>query len=239
MTLLTTELHPGNNGGVIVFAADRRITRGTTPSADQKKIFRIQGMSVGIGYFGLAEVPTSVGNQPMADWVQDFLYTVQHSETIGAIAGRLAHSLNSAVPLDWKQTERSGFHLAGFSSSGRAEFWFVRNVDDNGNPTLGQYEAREDFQRRDAPNLAPGQAQIYRNGDIRAHVAAWERLDEAFGSLLAAPDFRSIQTTGDYLGWVQFKMKTIAAFYERYCTESIIGEPIDAFAFSASQFEGV
>jgi hypothetical protein len=106
MTLLTTQLHLGLDGGVIVFAADRRITRGTSRSADQTKIFQIPDISAGIGYFGLAEVPTSARHQSMADWTQDFLYTVRNSEAIAEVAARFANALNSAVPPDWKQTKR-------------------------------------------------------------------------------------------------------------------------------------
>ena len=40
-----------------------------------------------------------------------------------------------------------------------------------GSPTLGEYQAREEFQRRDKINLPPGGVMIYRNGDIRAHIA--------------------------------------------------------------------
>jgi hypothetical protein len=234
MTLLATEFHPRPDGTLIVFAADRRITMGNDPVRDQKKIFPVPIISAGIGFFGLAEVPAQAGNQTMADWLQDFLYTVQPGEALEALANRLVVALNCAVPAEWLN-ERSGFHLAGFGANGQPEFWFVRNVDDDGEPTLNRYEAREEFQRRDAPNLSHGGIQIYRNGDIRPHVAAWERLDEAFGALLEQPDFKPITTAAEYLGWVRFKMETISTFYRQYCSVSIIGEPIDAFAFTASE----
>lgn len=235
MTLLTTELHLEQSETIIVFAADRRIIRETSQDRDQVKVFPIRSINAGLGFFGLAEVPTSTGIQRMEDWIQDFLYTVESSETIGAFAKRLAVALNSAIPTEWRQ-ERSGFHLAGFNVTGLPEFWYVRNVDDAGRPTLGQYRAREDFQRRDASKLTAGQFQVYRNGDIRAHVTAWEPLDEAFIRLREQPDFRPIRTISDYLDWVRFKMETIAAFYKRYAKVAIIGEPIDAFAFSQSHF---
>jgi hypothetical protein len=129
--------------------------------------------------------------------------------------------------------------LAGFSPADRPEFWFVRNVDDDGEPTLGRYEPREDFQRRDRSRVSPSAVQIYRNGDIRAHVTAWEKIDEAYGSLLGTPDFMPVATPLDYRNWVLFKMSSIADFYERYCVRSIIGRPIDAFAFSPTEFFSV
>jgi hypothetical protein len=143
MTLLTTEIHDREDGPIVVFAADRRISRGDTPKPDQRKVFPVPHMSAGIGFFGLAEVPTSVGPQAMAEWLQDFLYTVQPHEQLAGIAARLAAALNLVVPAGWQSTEPSGFHLAGFNSSGQPQFWFVRNVDDHGEPTLGRHEPRE------------------------------------------------------------------------------------------------
>ena len=70
------------------------------------------------------------------------------------------------------------------------------------------------------------------NGDIRAHVAAWEALDMAFGGMTQLPEFRHLTRPDDYAKWVQFKLGVIAAFYKRYCTTSIIGGPVDAFAIT-------
>ena len=59
MTLLATEiLKHDKPDAVIVFQADRRITRGRVRDSEQPKIFQIPRLSAGIGYFGLAEVPT-------------------------------------------------------------------------------------------------------------------------------------------------------------------------------------
>lgn len=143
--------------------------------------------------------------------------------------------LNSLVT-DWPLHNPQSDRLGAARSGPQPEFWFVRNVDDEGEPTLGHYQPREEFQRRDRRNLAAGEIQIYRNGDIRAHVTAWEKIDEAFGSLLGTPDFRPIATPRGYADWVKFKMGTIAAFYEHYCSRRIIGSPIDAFAFSRTDF---
>ena len=164
MTLLATELHSAETETIIVFAADRRITREANRDQDQVKIFPIRNINAGLGFFGLAEVPTSVGYQRMEDWIQDFLYTVEKHESVESVAKRLTVALNIVIPMKLR-TERSGFHLAGFNDGGQPEFWYVRNVDDAGMPTLGQYEAREDFQRRDVLKLAPGHFQIYRNGN--------------------------------------------------------------------------
>ena len=70
---------------------------------------------------------------------------------------------------------------------------------------------------------------IYRNGDIRAHIAAWEKLDESFGTLLNTPGFKKLTSPADYKDWVEFKMQLIAYFYKKYYPGSIIARPVDAF----------
>jgi hypothetical protein len=71
---------------------------------------------------------------------------------------------------------------------------------------------------------------VYRNGDIRAHVLAWQPIDQAFIGLLQQPDFNSPVTRADYVRWVKFKMGVIADVYQRFCRVSIIGRPVDAFS---------
>jgi hypothetical protein len=230
VTLLTTEIHRHDRlDAVIVFAADGRISRESVRDSEQPKIFSIPRLHAGIGYFGLAEVPSGTGREPMAIWLQRFL-AESTATTLGDLAHELADDLNAVIPARWRQSFVSGFHLCGFAAAARPEFWYVRNCDDTAaqNPT-GTYAEREDFQGRDAPQLTPGTSMIYRNGDIRAHVLAWERIDEAFGSLLAAPDFNMPSTPDEYTAWVRFKMELIARFYERFCRVSIIARPVDAF----------
>lgn len=236
MTLLATEIHNHQDidRAVIVFAADRRITLQGTSFDTSQKIFRVQGMQAGIGYFGLAAVPDRNQNRPIAEWLQDFLLTNSPWTDLEILASDLASQLNVVVPRTSRETYVSGFHVAGFSSRGVPEFWFVRNVDDDRATLFGEYGAREDFQSRDAAAVGPGEYQVYRNGDIRAHVTAWERIDQALGILLNTQDFRALSGPDDYAGWARFKMETIARFYQEYCTQSIIGEPIDAFAITQS-----
>jgi hypothetical protein len=231
MTLLTTEIYRHDQAdAIIVFAADRRITRRTVRDSEQPKIFRLPRLCGGIGYFGLAEVPSSTGTEPMAAWLWRFLSGTT-AGTLKALADELAQALNVAVPEDWQRSEVSGFHLCGFAAAGRPEFWYVRNCDDTEAQTpIGRYESREDFQGRDAPKIPPGEGLVYRNGDIWAHVAAWERLDQAFGTLLTAPDFGAPASPAEYERWVEFKMDVIAQFYERFCRVSIIGRPVDVFS---------
>jgi hypothetical protein len=78
-------------------------------------------------------------------------------------------------------------------------FWYIRNVEDDGRTLFGEYRAREDFKRRDAPRLEAGAHMIYRNGDIRAHVLAWKEIDSSLGRLLELPEFHSLSTVQDYV----------------------------------------
>ncbi len=227
MTLLSTEIHNPNDAAntLIVFAADRRISLKRSYLDTRKKIFALPWLNAGIGYFGIAEV----GGRTMQKWLHDFKSKAIPSQTLAEFAQRLADALNQVIPTLQRRTERSGFHIAGFNRDGRPEFWYVRNVDDDGKPTLGHYEAREDFQRRDAQTLQPATVAIYRNGDLRAHEAAWRKLDDSFGLLADTPGFKRRRTSENYVHWVQFKMELICYFYKHYYKGSIIGRPVDAF----------
>lgn len=233
MTLLTTEILTGSPQA-IVFAADRRISLGGRRHAERRKILAVPRKRAGIGYFGLAQLHAARRQQHMDQWLGDFLQATSDMRTLGELANELAENLNRIVPRPMHRTHVSGFHLAGFNRDDQPEFWFVRNVDDDRVTMLGQFSAREDFQRRDRPLLPAGGVQIYRNGDLRAHVAAWEDIDRSFGSLLGAPDFRVGAGSVAYARWVKFKMETIAHFYQRFCRTSVIGKPVDAFVITLS-----
>ena len=228
MTLLTTEILTGPRP-MIVFAADRRISVGGRRHAERPKIFRVTTKRAGIGYFGLAELPLHGRQRHMEVWLTDFLEAHSGLPTLSALAAALAAELNRVVP---RQAHVSGFHLAGFNGRRQPEFWFVRNVADDRTTLLGRYSAREDFQRRDRAHLPRGAVQIYRNGDVRAHAAVWESIDTSFGALLGLPDFTPGAGPVRYMQWVQFKLEAIAHFYQRFCTTSIIGKPVDAFVIT-------
>jgi hypothetical protein len=231
MTLLTTEIvvdpHP-----MIVFAADRRISLGGRRHAERRKILRVTTKRAGIGYFGLAELSVRGRQLHMDVWLADFLEEHSSLRTLRDLAAALEKELNHLVPAATRRAHISGFHLAGFNDRHQPEFWFVRNVADDQTTVLGDYKAREDFQRRDRAKLPPGAAQIYRNGDLRAHAAVWENIDTLFSALLRLPDFTPGAGPVQYMRWVQFKMETIAHFYQRFCHTSIIGKPVDTFVIT-------
>jgi hypothetical protein len=237
MTLLFTEIHRHDDpkNASIVFAADRRISNAKTGSyiATHKKIFELPWLKAAIGYFGLAEVPLLGKNRPMRDWLQVFIRQNSSSSSLADFSQKLTSDLNKVVPMQWHRKSPSGFHMAGFTELGKPEFWFVRNVDDAANSTLGQYETREEFQRRDVLRLKNNETQIYRNGDIRAHLAVWEKIDESFGLLLNLNGFSKVRNSKDYKEWVRFKMETIAYFYKKYQRQPIIARPIDVIVISS------
>jgi hypothetical protein len=237
MTLVTTEIHNHDDSAhaLIVFAADRRIsTNAGRALAAHKKVYELPWLNAGIGYFGLAQVSTG---RSMQDWLKSFISRSVDCHNLEDFAKALTDALNTTVPSQWRRREPSGFHIAGFVS-GKPEFWFVRNVDDDGKPTSRGYECREDFQRRDVKKSKPGEVGIYRNGDLRAHEAVWTQLDISLGALLRQPGFKQIRKPPDYVNWVVFKMEVIAYFYKSFYKKSIIGRPIDAFAITPKRPSG-
>ena len=79
MTLLLTEIHPFNipiDPPFIVFAADRRISRGDNYDDTREKIFRIPILNAGIGYFGLAEIPKGNVRRPMSEYITEYINSV-------------------------------------------------------------------------------------------------------------------------------------------------------------------
>jgi hypothetical protein len=228
MSLLLTEItcFDGLSNSCIVFAADRRISLNGKYDSTRKKIFQIPSLHAGIGYFGLAEVHTKGNSLP------------------NVFANELACNLNKVISPGIRKKYISGFHLAGYNSNGIPEFWFIRNVQDDSKTITGQYEAREDFLSTNARALGyDGEnprsiknlvAQIYRNGDFRAHVTAWGKIDEGFGSLFKEPGFKKLVSISDYEQWVKFKMEVIAYFYKKYSKVSLIARPIDTFTIKGT-----
>lgn len=241
MTMLLTEIVCLDTfqHSCIIFAADRRISKSFRYFGLNKKIFQIPNLNAGIGFFGLAEIPDRSNTIYMGDWLMNFIRRNSHITVIHDFAHTLSDNLNTNVPNNIKNTYISGFHIAGYNSNGIPEFWFVRNVRDDRVTVTGIYEPREDFLRGHAQNVGyngsnpnsaiTGRSFIYRNGDIRSHVDAWNNLDNAFKNLLQHTDFKTLKNITDYENWIRFKFEIISYFYKKYCNQSIIGRPIDTF----------
>lgn len=245
MTLLTTEIHvPGNmQKAIIIFAADRRISLKGKFHSLGKKVFRVRYLNAGIGFFGLAEVHPSGKKQPMSSWLPQFVTKHSNISTLRDFADSLRSELDIVVPNNIKTSNPSGFHIAGYNNQNFPEFWFVRNIQGmDAHRYVGfhdHYFVSEDFLIRDAlqygfdgetPMVPQPFARIYRNGDIRAHVVAWERLDGIISDFFSLPDFKKLKTIKDYEEFIKFKMTIIANIYKKYCSVSLIGTPIDVFS---------
>jgi hypothetical protein len=237
MTLLYTEISrefPGH-GRCVFFAADRRIFRYRGTPQHYRKLVDVPYLNSALGFFGLAEFRTGRTIYRLTDHLGDFVRHHHFVTDLAEFAERLAHSLNNFVPLSLRRSQRSGIHLAGIASSGLPEFWFIRNVNDSGDPTpLGTYVAREDYLRRDAPangfdgadrNTLP--SFLYRNGDIVSHVAAWEALDDSLGNLLDIPQFHPVKTPERYAKWIRFKMEVLTRFHKQFARTLLVGGWID------------
>lgn len=239
MTLLYTEISPEfpRRGRCVFFAADRRITvLGRGRPRHYKKLIDIPYLNSALGFFGLAEFKRGQKVYRLVDYLRDFVRQQHAVRNLTEFAARLADSLNCFVPSSIQRSERSGIHIAGIASRDLPEFWFVRNVDDNGHPALGKYEPREDFLSRDArsqgfdgkdPKTLPSNGRLYRNGDIVSHVLAWEALDDTLGRLLSIPQFLGVRSPEDYAKWIRFKMEVITHFHKRFATALLVGGQID------------
>ncbi|HLG15164.1 MAG TPA: hypothetical protein VJH03_11765 [Blastocatellia bacterium] len=246
MTLLLTEIWVGTDmhDVTIIFAADRRISYEKKFHALCKKIFRVPYLNAGIGFFGLAEVGQQPNATPMSDWLTSFITKNHDARTLSDFAHRLRDDLNRAVPRTSKISNPSGFHIAGFNQDGLPEFWYVRNIQNMDQHRyigyLDRYRVTEDFLRRDASRdigydgvslkIPAPKMKGYRNGDIRGHMIAWKDLNSVLLRFLDLRDFRSLRTIPDFEEFTKFKMELIANVYEKYCTGSSIGKPIDVFS---------
>jgi hypothetical protein len=176
----------------------------------------------------------------MRDWLTRFIRKNSKLTDLKSFSNALAYNLNKDIPAKCKKKYISGFHIAGYNSSGLPEFWYVRNVQDDRVTITGTYEAREDFLRKHARDLGydgkdprsvqSRRIQIYRNGDIRAHVAAWENIDKSFGKLFIEREFKRPKNIKDLEEWSKFKMELISYFYKKYCKISLVSRPIDSFS---------
>jgi len=259
MTLLVTEIHVGSTikDSIVFFGADRRIS--LLPQGGKKnvffrlskKIFTIPYLNAGIGFFGLAEVRQLKGKQiisaqRMSDWLSRFVTKSYHLGSLCDFANALTSELTRVIPSQDKRKYPSGFHLAGFNAQGFPEFWFVRNIegmDDYAYQGFNdQYVVTEEFltkQARDGGFDGVNEAvqatfrAIYRNGDYRGHVASWNKADEIMRFLSRFPDFKSIRSIEQYEDYIKFKIRLIASIYKKYCSQSIIGTPVDTLHIAA------
>jgi hypothetical protein len=206
------------------------------PRRHYKKLVDIPYLNAALGFFGLAEFTKGAKVLRMTDHIREFVRQESAMTSLSAFAKSLAASLNSFVPSSLRASERSGIHLGGIAPGALPEFWFVRNVDESNAPTLGKYEADEQYLLRDArrggfdgkdPATLPSGGRLYRNGDIVSHVAAWKAIDDSLGNLLSIPFFSGIHSPQDYAAWIRFKMEVLIHFHKRFEKKLLIGGQVD------------
>ena len=134
--------------------------------------------------------------------------------------------------------------------NGLPDFWFLSNIGPmkGFNYTCQDHypEPSSQFLERDAKanfgwdGSDPGSAksnivQVYRNGDFRMHVVAWEELDSIFKKMQNFPDFKRPRNPKEYGDYVKFKFEVIAYFYKKWAKKQIIARPIDVFVLMPSK----
>jgi hypothetical protein len=246
MTLISNEIHmlDGFKRTLLIFAADRRLTYPDGSYAGTKqKLFPISYLNGGVSYFGLAEVYPKGKKQYLSDWLREFVIRHSTMTSLKDFAFQLRDELHTVIPAGILKKNASGFHICGYNSKDLPEFWFLRNIggmDQFRYTNLQQryMEPTADFLDRDAKSLGwdgtnltsiQNKGYVYRNGDVRAHVIAFERLDEVLSGMLSFPDFKTPKKPEDL---VRFKFEFVAYLYKKFARRQIIGRPIDAFCLS-------
>ena len=247
MTLVLNEIHSldGFRDTLMIAAADRRISNlNGTYHSTRKKLFKINYLNGAVSYFGLASVYSGRKIVFLSDWLPDFIRRTADATDLRSFATRLRNELSRIMPKDILCKHPSGFHICGYQENGLPDFWFLSNIgsmkgfnytcQDNYAVPLSQFlqkDAKANF-GWDGSNLGSAKSnivQIYRNGDFRMHVAAWEKLNSIFNELQNFPDFNRPQNPEQYGDYVKFKFEVIAYFYKKWAKRKIIARPIDVF----------
>lgn len=250
MTLVLNEiiLLNGLKETLLIAAADRRISKqdGSYDST-RRKLFPINYLNGAISYFGLAIVFPKGQKEYLSSWLPNFIRRNSSAHSLKIFAERLYEELNQSVPPPILKTYPSGFHICGYNDIGYPDFWYLSNIGSLKDFKYIDLRAKyippsSHFLERDAkhslnwdgenPLSIRNSIQTYRNGDFRAHVAAWELLDVIYSRLLQFPDFKQPKTTEDYRDYVKFKFEFIAYIYKNWAKKKIIARPIDVIVLS-------
>jgi hypothetical protein len=250
MTLILNEIHllQGLKETLLVAASDRRISKldGSYDST-RRKLFSIPYLNGAVAYFGLAMVYPKGRPQYMSDWLPNFIKRHSSAISLGSFAESLQVELNRIVPPDILGKSPSGFHICGYSDARLPDFWYLSNIGSLQSFRYADLEPQystpsSHFLDRDArrafgwdgvtPLSARNGVQTYRNGDFRAHVAAWDLLDGIYSRLLLFPDFKQPGTPEEYGEYVRFKFEVIAYIYKKWAKKKIIARPIDVLVLT-------
>lgn len=177
MTLIITRITKAG----IAMVADSAVTstdpltqcRTVSPSATQK-LCAIRGLAAGVSCWGRG----TINGEDTSQWLQAFMDTVNHSDSIPIFASRLAAELNNALYGQLNGTGTLGFHVAGYERQGNgliADLWHVHDgpSDVNAGVDVRKVNANHDLEKFSE----------LRNGEFQPYTVIRESLGQAFYQL--------------------------------------------------------
>lgn len=252
MTLILNEIHAidGFKNTLMIAAADRRITKDGRYYATCQKIFKIDYLNGAISYFGIASCTTGGKQTLLSDWLPNFIRRNSDSNNLQVFVSRLKKEIERIIPKEKLNKYPSGFHICAYQKDGLPDFWFLSNIGpmngfkytcyDHYNEPESQFLKKDaiknfEWDGKNLKSVKSGVIQIYRNGDFRMHVAAWEKLDSIFKMVQNFPDFNSPKSPEEYRDYVKFKFEVIAYFYKKWAKKEIIARPIDVLVLQPNK----
>lgn len=226
----------------ILSAADRLITQNGTPIGTRKKLLSIPYLNATVSYYGLASFVSGSKEWEMAEYLRRFIRRNVAIDNLGDFSKTLRDELMESIPHSLLKKNHSGFHICGYGKGRLPEFWHLNNIGAMKDfvyvDCQNSYRTpTEDFLGRDAINTFGWKSgtfqtetngiQRYRNGDIRAHIVLWDKLDEGMLKLFEFRDFSEPTNEKEYGLYCKFKLQVISRIYKNWASHKIIGGPID------------
>jgi len=247
MTLISNAIHlePQLRDSFIVCCADTRLTFRDITNPKEKyikgrKLFKIEYLNGSVSFWGATALFENSKQKSLSEWLPVFIKKSSHHTTLRAFAEELRYELNKKMHKPFLGKEASGFHLCRipefmhFSNCG-----LDQQTGNYGNITDSFRGIGEDFLGRDishfkwdgsVDNYPPIRGiQLYRNGSIKVHSLAWDKLDEVFATLFRFPDFKYPYSykDEDVIKFTKQKLNFISSIYNNWAKTKIVGAPWD------------
>jgi len=241
----------GVKDSIIVSLADNRLTYRNEKDRKKryksgKKLFKIEYLNATVSFFGSLQIINEKNNcELLCDWMPKFIQNRHAHTKLIDFGNDLRNELNKRSIKDHLRMDPSGVHLCGYRQDGVPEFMHFSNCsirpDGFYDNILDSYkDIEEDFLGRDAIEfgwdgtnpesiIAENRMRLYRNGDVRAHSAAWEKLDEVFQIVFTFNDFKRPYSSSneDIRKLIKQKLTFISALYNAWSTTKMVGAPWD------------
>lgn len=254
MTLISNEIYLLDNlkNSFIVSSADRRLTYRKVANPKEKyisrkKLFKIDYLNSTVSFWGATMLKNEKGdNELLSDWLPKFIRNRHYHTALLDFAFDLKTELNRRMLKPDLKKEPSGFHFSGLRNDFVPEFIHFSNCgfdEKTGNygNILSEYrDPSQDFLERDAfefgwdginpSSFRPSSnIRLYRNGDIKAHSAAWNKMDEVFNLIFSYKDFNrpNLKLDTDILKLTRQKLTFISSIYNSWAKTKIVGAPWD------------